>query len=66
MSVNDDHPFGMSVAYPKFFEGERSEDDRLEWYATTTTKDIVLSAVVCIVVLGVCVVSKVVCGWIRA
>ncbi|CAM9159945.1 unnamed protein product [Ectocarpus fasciculatus] len=45
VSVNDDHPFGMSVAYPKFFEGERSEDDRLEWYATTTTKDIVLSAV---------------------
>ncbi|CAN0065398.1 unnamed protein product, partial [Ectocarpus sp. 6 AP-2014] len=45
VSVNDDHPFGMSVSYPKFFEGERSEDDRLEWYATTTTKDIVLSAV---------------------
>ncbi|CAB1099554.1 unnamed protein product [Ectocarpus sp. CCAP 1310/34] len=45
VSVNDDLPFGMSVAYPKFFEGERSEDDRLEWYATTTTKDIVLSAV---------------------
>ncbi|CAN0246622.1 unnamed protein product, partial [Ectocarpus sp. 4 AP-2014] len=35
----------MSVAYPKFFEGERSEDNRLEWYATTITKDIVLSAV---------------------
>ncbi|CAM9212408.1 unnamed protein product, partial [Ectocarpus sp. 12 AP-2014] len=45
VSVNDDIPFGMSVAYPKFFEGERSEDDRLEWYATTTTKDIILSAV---------------------
>lgn len=43
MSVNDDYPFGLSVAYPKFFEGER-EDDRLRWYATTTTKDIILSA----------------------
>lgn len=46
MSVNDELPFGMYVSMPNFFEGDRSEvDDRLEWYATTTTiKDVIMSA----------------------
>ena len=45
VTVNNEHPFGMYVSYPKAFDGERDEDDnRLKWYATTTTKDIILSA----------------------
>lgn len=43
VSVNEEYPFGLSVAFPRQFDGER-EDDRLKWYATTTNKDIILSA----------------------
>ncbi|CAM9110958.1 unnamed protein product [Scytosiphon promiscuus] len=43
VAVNDDYPFGLSVAFPNFFEGEE-DGDRLKWYATTTTKDIILTA----------------------
>lgn len=45
ITVNDEHPFGMYVSYPKIFEGQRDEeDDRLKWYATATTKDVIMSA----------------------
>ena len=45
VTVNNEHPFGMYVSYPKAFDGERDEfDNRLKWYATTTTKDVILSA----------------------
>lgn len=43
MTINEQHPFGLFVSYPRFFEGERDED-RLKWYATTTAKDVVLTA----------------------
>lgn len=46
MTINEEHPFGLYVSYPRFFEGERQED-RLKWYATTTAKDVILSAKVC-------------------
>lgn len=47
VTVNDDHPFGMYVSYPEAYDGHREEDDRLKWYATATTKDIIFSAQVC-------------------
>lgn len=43
VTVNEEHPFGVIVSYPKQFDGAR-EDGRLKWYATTTPKDIILSA----------------------
>ncbi|CBN76107.1 Endo-1,3-beta-glucanase, family GH81 [Ectocarpus siliculosus] len=43
LTINEEYPFGLYVSYPRFFEGER-QDDRLKWYATTTGKDIILSA----------------------
>eukprot|EP00752_Nemacystus_decipiens_P012462 g11038.t2 len=43
VSVNDDVPFGLSVAYPRYFPGEE-DGDRLKWYATTVAKDIILTA----------------------
>ncbi len=46
MTINEEHPFGLFVSYPRFFEGER-QADRLKWYATTNAKDIILSAKVC-------------------
>lgn len=46
VTINEEHPFGLYVSYPRFFEGER-QADRLKWYATTTAKDILLSAKVC-------------------
>lgn len=46
VTINEEHPFGLFVSYPRFFEGDR-EEDRLKWYATTTAKDILLSAKVC-------------------
>lgn len=39
----------MYVSYPRFFEGER-EEDRLKWYASTTAKDIVMTAEVSLLV----------------
>lgn len=44
VTVNDDHPFGLYVSYPKAFDGTREDDDRLKWYATAATKDIIFSA----------------------
>lgn len=46
ITVNDEHPFGMFVSMPKFFEGQRAESspDALKWYATASTKDIIISA----------------------
>eukprot|EP00752_Nemacystus_decipiens_P007462 g6667.t1 len=43
VTINEQYPFGLYVSYPRFFEGQR-EEDRLKWYATTTAKDIVLTA----------------------
>lgn len=43
VTINEQHPFGLYVSYPRFFEGER-QDDRLKWYASTTAKDIVMTA----------------------
>lgn len=52
VTVNDETPFGMYVSFPRFFEGQRESDDRLKWYATTTTKDIIMSAKVSALRIG--------------
>ena len=47
VTVNNDHPFGMIVSFPKIFPGETDEeDDRLKWYGTTANKDMIISAAV--------------------
>eukprot|EP00903_Cladosiphon_okamuranus_P008293 g7980.t1 len=43
VTINEQHPFGLFVSYPRFFEGQR-EEDRLKWYATTTAKDVIMTA----------------------
>ncbi|CAN0304217.1 unnamed protein product [Ascophyllum nodosum] len=44
VTVNEEYPFGMYVSYPKYFAGQTESDGRIKWYATSSTKDIILSA----------------------
>lgn len=46
VTVNDASPFGLFVSYPKFFNGQFEDDGRLKWYATSTAKDIIITATV--------------------
>lgn len=37
----------MYVSYPKYFTGQRESDGRIKWYASSSAKDIILTAKVC-------------------
>lgn len=44
VTVNDEHPFGLYVSYPRFFGGQYESDGRLKWYATAANKDLIITA----------------------
>ena len=45
VTVNNVHPFGVIISFPKLFSGETDEeDDRLKWYGNAVYKDFIMSA----------------------
>lgn len=46
VSVNEDAPHGLVAGHPRYFEGTKADDGRLNWYANSAIKDIVLTSAV--------------------
>lgn len=44
VTVNEEYPFGMYVSHPSYFPGQYSNDGRLKWYATSSNKDLIMTA----------------------
>ena len=44
VTVNEEYPFGMYVSHPSYFPGQFSNDGRLKWYATSSNKDLIMTA----------------------
>lgn len=44
--VNDEPPYGLAASHPRFFNGTKADDGRLNWYSNSAAKDIVLSSTV--------------------
>eukprot|EP00903_Cladosiphon_okamuranus_P021661 g19915.t1 len=44
VTVNEEYPFGMYVSHPTYFPGQFASDGRLKWYATSSNKDLIISA----------------------
>lgn len=46
VTINEEHPFGMYVSCPEYYEGGIADDERIQWYSNRADKDVILSAMV--------------------